>query len=334
MNLTTVLEVHVNHFYGVTEPGLPGQQSYVHTGVVPQPAPVLLPVTLEEFLREGAATCKSIVGLAVNLNSGLAANLNVQHFTNLSLDFTALEMLLHAFAELGCIKSLELIYKHSTLLTTVRILGRSFATLVNLSIAGLQPFERALDLQPLRCLTSLSISNMDRSGPLHSIKLPAKLEMFTFFGFSLFLHGTEHNLDRLPCLTKLVLWLPEHVFWVPAMSLGPDAPAVPGAMSSYVDQGWRIPKLPLSLRHFKVQDVGDQFRRCDFDWTGLQGCPYLEHLTLASLQLSGQLTEWVRTARHLYMIDYAYHWGGLERVDTSAITDRLLELDIDEMPVL
>ena len=59
MDVTTVLEVHVDHFYGVTEPGLPGQQSYVHTAVSPgsplQAAPPLLPLTPGQLLREGVS---------------------------------------------------------------------------------------------------------------------------------------------------------------------------------------------------------------------------------------------------------------------------------------
>ena len=137
---------------------------------------------------------------------------------------------------------------------------------------------------------------MDQPHPVHSINLNAKLEVFKFSGFSLFLHSTEHNLDKLMCLTKVVLLLPE-------TDMMPHAHL--HAMLRYVNEGWRIPQLPLSLCHFILEDLGDQFQRSDFDWSGLQGCPNLEHLTLASsqcLQLPGQLKEWILSVRSLYLI--------------------------------
>ena len=302
MDLTTVLEVHVDHFYGVTEPGLPGQQSYVHTAVSPgsplQAAPPLLPLTPGQLLREGVSKCKSIVGLVVDL-----------YIQNTLHRLPELEPLFCPSAELCCIKSLDLINKYSTVTRSLTFLGDGFATLVNLSIAGLHPSKHVLDLQPLCCLTSLNVSNVDHAAPVLSIKLPFKLEVFKFTGVSLFLHSTEHNLDMLPCLTKLLLWLPK--------ALGP------GAMPGYVEQDWHIPQLPTSLRHFSVQDVGERFRCRDFDWSGLQRCPYLEHLTVSCLPLSGQLTEWVRSARYLCVVDHACHWDAFARTTTSAVIDRV-----------
>ena len=286
MDLTTVLEVHVDHFDGVRELGSPGQQSYVHTDLSHFVPPEGNP------LREDANGFKCIAGLALNVNT-----------QNPSHNASALDPFLCQLAELCCIKSLDLVFGCSTLTRPLTFLGSSFAKLVNLSMVGLHPYGHALDLQPLSCLTSLDIDSMDQPEALQSIKLPCKLEVFKFTGFSLFLHSTEHNLDKLPCLIKLTL-----------------LPGPPDALSRYVNQGWRIPQLPLSLRHFLVEDLGDQFCRGDFDWSGLQGCQNLEHLTLASLELSEQLKEWLRSARYLYMIDHEIN-------ELDGLTNRLPVLD-------
>ena len=282
MDLTTVLEVHVDHIDSVKGLGLPGQQSHVGTDFSHFALPDDHPS------REDAHLFKSVVGLALNVNAQDPIH------KAFAVDF------LCRFAELCSIKSLNLIFGCCDLTRSLSFLGDSFANLVNLSIHGLHPHGHALDLQPLSCLISLDINGMDQPEPLESIKLPCKLEGFKYAGFSLFLQSTEHNLDKLPCLTVVTLWLPE----------------IPGVTSRYVNQGWHIPRLPLSLRHFTVEDLGDQFRRGDFDWSGLQGCPNLEHLTLACLQLSEQLKEWLRSARYLYIIEH-------EANEIDGLTDRL-----------
>ena len=213
IDLATVLEMHVDHSNGLEVFGLPGQQSYVHTDFT------LFHLPAGELSREGVCTCKSIAGLAVNLN--------VQH---LPLNASRLEILLCAYPELACIKSLDLKYLFSTVTRSLSFLGDSFANLVNLSVPGLYPSGHAIDLQPLTCLTSLGFSNMDGPRPVHLIKLPCSLQAFVFTGLSLFLHSTEHNLDTLPCLTKVAFCLI-------------DAPI--GAISSYNGSRLAYPPAPI-----------------------------------------------------------------------------------------
>ena len=157
----------------------------------------------------------------------------------------------------------------------------SFANLKHLAIAGLYPATCSVDLQSLLCLTSLKLSHIvpSQSLPLESILLPSKLELFTYLGFSLFLEGTKHNLHELPSLTKVTLEI------------------------NYArHQSFCLPQLPSGLRHLVL--AGTHWCKPDCDWSGLHGCPDLQHLTLAiGQQLSGQLKQWARLARCLYVVD-------------------------------
>ena len=156
-----------------------------------------------------------------------------------------------------------------------------FLYLRHLAIAGLYPSTHSVDLQSLLCLTSLELSHIEHRHkvPVKSILLPSKLEAFTYLGFSLFLGEIKHNLHELPSLTK-VAFKTDYA--------GCHSP--------------RLPQLPLGLRHLVL--AGALWCQPDCDWSGLHGCPGLQHLTLANDQrLSGQLKQWVRSARCLYVVD-------------------------------
>ena len=67
-----------------------------------------------------------------------------------------------------------------------------------------------------------------------------------------------------------------------------------------------LPQLPLGLRHLALAGVSTLWHAPGFDWSGLQGCPNLQHLTLArghKVCDSPQLEEWIRAASHLYVFD-------------------------------
>ena len=164
--------------------------------------------------------------------------------------------------------------------------GEAFSHLRHLAITGVKPSEPSVDLQALLCLTSLELTDIDTGRLVKSIELPSKLEVFTFVGFSLFLSGFKHNLHALPFLTKIVLCT--------SSDLTGDVSLVPSPC---------LPQLPLGLCHLVL--AGTMWCRPDCDWSGLQGCPNLQHLTLAiGQQVFGQLEEWIRSARCLYIVDY------------------------------
>ena len=116
--------------------------------------------------------------------------------------------------------------------------------------------------------------------PLKSILLPSKLEVFTYLGFSLFLGEVKHNLHELPSFTKVTL----HI-------------------DNARHQSFCLPQLPLGLQHLVLAE-GTHWCWPDTDWSGVYGCAGLQHLTLGiGQQLSGQLKQWVRSARCLYVVD-------------------------------
>ena len=167
--------------------------------------------------------------------------------------------------------------------------GADFPNLRHLVITGLYPSSHSVDLQSLSCLTSLELSHTDccrevpgTSGPLKSVLLPFQLEVFTYVGSSLFLSSIKHNLQELPSLTKVTF-------------------QIDTAAYRHV-QSFCLPQLPLGLQHLVL--AGTNWCQPDCDWSGLRGCPNLQHLTLATGQrVSGQLEIWIRSARCLYIVD-------------------------------
>ena len=181
--------------------------------------------------------------------------------------------------------------------------GSDLSGLRHLAIARLHPATQSVDLQSLSCLTSLELSHVEscQELPLKSILLPSKLEMFTYLGFSLFLGEIKHNLHELPSLTKVTL----HIDYARR-------------------QSFCLPQLPFGLQHLVL--AGTHWSWPDCDWSGLQGCPDLQHLTLAiDQQLSGQLKQWVRLARCLYVVDQS------EECDLSSV-NLLSEFHASRLP--
>lgn len=161
--------------------------------------------------------------------------------------------------------------------------GAGFSSLRHLAITGIHPSSHSVDLQSLLCLTSLELTHIDcrREVPVKSFLLPFKLEVFIYLGSSLFLSSIKHNLQELPSLSKAVLQID----------------------TDHRDlQSFCLPQLPLGLHHLVL--AGTNWCQSDCDWSGLRGCPNLQHLTLAKGQrVSGQLKLWIRSARCLYVVD-------------------------------
>ena len=161
--------------------------------------------------------------------------------------------------------------------------GAGFSNLRHLAITRLYPVTHSVDLQSLLCLTNLElVLDSCRESSVKSIMLPFKLEVFSFLGCELFSGRMKHNLQDLPALTKIELELD---------FAGGDCIC--------------LPALPLSTRHLVLAGTDcTRLHRPVIDWSGLYGCPDLQHLTLAAgQQMSEQLKMWVRSARCLYVLD-------------------------------
>ena len=107
----------------------------------------------------------------------------------------------------------------------------------------------------------------------------------------------------------------------------------------YCEPSWApcIPKLPVSLRHLVF---GGEYMVTvrNVDWSGLQGCSDLQHLTLASGQaLHGGLGEWVKTARQLYVVDHEPDGlAVLEALEPNSVvpSDDRFDSRMSRLPVL
>lgn len=172
--------------------------------------------------------------------------------------------------------------------------GGSFSNLTHLAIIEAHPLTHTLHLQTLTCLTSLVLQNLDCLWEVKWIELPISLEAFTFVGVCLFVSGIRHNLHELPLLTNIVFEIYEG-FWEDAVAW-------------YSGPGPSVPHLPSNLCHLVL--AGSAWCRSDCDWSGLQACLHLQHLTLAAgQQVSGPLRQWVRSALCLYVLDHVERTG-------------------------
>lgn len=100
--------------------------------------------------------------------------------------------------------------------------------------------------------------------------------------------SANHNLQELPSLVKVELWALFHSSRAASAQQGPFM---------------CLPQLPFGLCHLTL--VGLQWHYFDCSWSGLQGCPKLQRLTLPSgVQVSGPLQEWISSARCLYVVDW------------------------------
>lgn len=244
------------------------QQGHVHTND-------------DQASRYDSMRASSIVDLHVDVSHG-----------------PALDPLLYVVADYP-LKSLTLHFQASfphqarPVLDRNSFTGGSFSNLKHLAITGIHPLTHKLHLQSLTCLTSLVLKKLDSNWQVKRLELPHTLEAFTFSGLGLFFSGTEHNLHQLPLLTKVVLEIDEPVI------------EGPGDFCDF-EPGPSVPQLPLSLHHLMLTGVA--WCRSDCNWSGLQACLDLQHLTLpAGHQMSGPLREWVGSARCLFVVDHDQH---------------------------
>ena len=180
--------------------------------------------------------------------------------------------------------------------TNLEFPGAGLSNLKHLDVTGFDPSTPSVDLQTLVCMTSLRLCGTGRQrSPLKSILLPLKLEVLTYLGYDLFLSSIKHNSYELPSLTKVRL----HILYAECHSVC-------------------LPQLPLSTQHLVL--AGKGWCRPDCDWSGLRGCPNVQHLTLAiGQQVFGQLELWIKSAKSLYVVDQSEdHW---EQVISSKLTE-------------
>ncbi|KAL3154802.1 hypothetical protein ABBQ38_011346 [Trebouxia sp. C0009 RCD-2024] len=268
MDVSHVGEVHMGHFEVFVQPAL-DQQGHVH-------------ITDDQASRYGSMRFSSIVDLHVDVSHGPAS----------------IDPLLYVVAAYP-LKSLNLHFRESfphqarPVLDSNSFTGGSFSNLKHLAITGIHPLTHKLHLQSLTCLTSLVLKKLDRSWQVKRLELPCSLEAFTFLGLGLFFSRTEHNLHQLPLLTKVVLEIDEPVIEGP----GDSCDFEPGPC---------VPQLPQSLHYLMLTGVA--WCRSDCNWSGLQACLDLQHLTLpAGHQISGPLREWIGSARCLFVVDHVQH---------------------------
>ena len=251
MDVSTVGEVHIDHFSHFAQPEL-NQEGHLRASGA-------------SVLSYDSGRAATIVDLTINMPI-------VTPFREKLLDYVAAQFSLQSLSFSLPLGGEPFDFPAS-----------SFSNLKHLAIAGLYPSTTSVDLQSLLCLTSLKLSDIEPSQalPLKCFLLPSKLEVFTYVGFSLFVLGTKHNLPELPSLTKVTL----KINYARRQSFG-------------------LPQFPLGLRHLVL--AGTHWRQPDCDWSGLHGCPGLQHLTLPiGQQMSGQLKQWVRLARCLYVVDHS-----------------------------
>ena len=293
VDVSHVGEVHMGHIEEYVQPA-PGQQGHVHTNG-------------DQATGYDSMRASSIVGLHVDITQGPAP----------------LDPLLYVVADYP-LQSLSLFFQQSfprrdrPVLDRNSFTGGNFSNLTHLAITGVYPSTHTLHLQSLSCLTSLVLQNLDPGGwheppawQVQGIELPLSLEAFTFAGLCLFVSGTKHNLHELSLLTKVVLQITEPLVEGHPLCSDLTPPCVP--------------QLPSSLQHLVLG--GLEWCRPACDWSGLQACLDLQHLTLsAGHRLSGPLREWVRSARCLYVVDH------VQREDSFGRSCGRLPL-LEEVPV-
>lgn len=178
--------------------------------------------------------------------------------------------------------SLELLHFSSDVagLSTVSHFHESTAMpnkLKSLSLSGIACYQ--VELQAWTSLTQLVLHQVDKHAQLACVSLPSSLQLLNFKGASLFQADSQHNLQSLQHLSRVLFDFMCYSYNLGQMSV--------------------MPKLPLSLNRFQGN--------CNsiVDWSGLHGCTNLEHLTLGPGHWpTGELQAWIKSAHHLHIVDH------------------------------
>ena len=177
MDMSTVREVHVGHFYHFVPP-LTDQASHVR-------------VHVDSVLKYESKRAATIVDLTVYSPTDT--------FSDTLLGYLAAHCPLHSLtlqpgpAECKVKKPLD-------------FPGAGFSNLGHLALTRYHPSKPSVDLQCLLGLTSLDLSTESSCLlPATSFLLPSKLEVLTYSGYALFLSGVKHNLHELLSLTQIEL---------------------------------------------------------------------------------------------------------------------------------